>query len=143
VHPLTGRKQTKSHIEKRMEKAKKTWIKKGQHLSPETQFKKGQPCANKGLTRLRGGQAHYNWKGGISWITVSSEIKKRDNFTCQICGLRDEEIIEVDHIKPKSICPELKHDISNLMCLCPNCHRRKTKRDRKDIVNCKSMNVGG
>jgi len=37
-------------------------------------------------------------------------------------------------IEQKRIFPELKFDLSNVLSLCPNCHARKTKTDRKWIT---------
>lgn len=62
------------------------------------------------------------------------EAKLRDDHTCQICGHREPEIMEVDHIKPKSEFPELRFVLENLVTLCPNCHRRKTIREHKSRV---------
>lgn len=59
--------------------------------------------------------------------------KERDNYTCQICGLADKEVLEVDHIIPKFIRPDLKSELSNMLTLCANCHKRKTNRDKKQI----------
>ena len=70
------------------------------------------------------------WKGG-SWGYCRRTVKIRDDYICQICGLRDPEIMEVDHIKPKSEYPELEFVLENLVTLCPNCHRRKTNREIK------------
>jgi hypothetical protein len=91
---------------------------KGKSWSPETQFKKGQNL----------GENHPCWKGGHLGFW-QKQAKIRDNYTCQICGLRDDEIIEVDHIIPVSVNPSLKFELSNLLTLCPNCHRRKTNRE--------------
>jgi len=79
------------------------------------------------------GKNHPRWNGGGYgyWKKVALS---RDNYTCQKCGLRDEEIMEVDHILPKSVYPELKYDINNLMTLCPNCHRRKSIKERKNGI---------
>lgn len=58
--------------------------------------------------------------------------KIRDDYTCQICGLRDHDIMEVDHIIPRCDAPHLSADINNLITLCPNCHRRKSNRENKE-----------
>ena len=59
------------------------------------------------------------------------QAKVRDNYTCQICGLREPEIMEIDHIKSKRDYPELRAELNNLVTLCPNCHRRKTVRNKE------------
>jgi len=69
-------------------------------------------------------------KQGITWARKNALI--RDDYTCQVCGLREVELVEVDHIVQCSQRPDLYADINNLMVLCPNCHKRKTIRDRKN-----------
>ena len=69
-------------------------------------------------------------KGGCEdWLKKQAKI--RDDYTCQICGLRDIEIMETDHTKPKGDYPQFAKDLDNLMTLCPNCHRRKTNRENR------------
>ena len=71
-----------------------------------------------------------NWKGGkIDYL--KKKAKERDDYTCQVCGLRDDEIMQVDHIRPKSLHPELYEILENLLTLCPNCHARKTIREKR------------
>ncbi len=45
--------------------------------------------------------------------------------------MREPEIMTADHILPKSMYPELKFELNNLITLCPNCHARKTIREKK------------
>lgn len=123
---LIGRKHTDKEIENMIkawtpEKREALRIKRnGTSWSPDTQFKKGQNAGDK----------HLMWKGGI---TKMKEIaKKRDNFTCQKCGLKDREILEVDHDIPIAINKSLQYVLSNLVTLCPNCHKRKTIKALKD-----------
>lgn len=72
------------------------------------------------------GKDSAHWKGGgINW--VKRQVLIRDNYTCQKCGLRDDDIMCVDHIKPRSIYPELDKEMTNLQTLCPNCHARSRK----------------
>lgn len=73
----------------------------------------------------------YAWKGGISPDWWRKRVLERYNFTCQECGLKDREVVEADHIKPKSDNPRLKHNLDNGTVLCANCHRRKTRREHK------------
>jgi len=85
---------------------------KGEHHSPNTEFKKGIK--------------HPNWKGGESrsrfatkeWRMISNKIRKRDGFICQYCG--GEHSIKVHHIIPFGISAD--NDPSNLVTLCKKCH---------------------
>ena len=113
------------------EKIRQTLKNKG--IKPPT--RKGEIPWNKGKIHIAvRGEKNHNWRGGtMKW--ARQQVKVRDNYTCQICGLRDEEIIEVDHIKP--IQKHNRHgfidDMNNMQCLCPNCHRRKTNQFLKQI----------
>jgi hypothetical protein len=84
------------------------------------------------------GEKHPKWNGGFTKPHYKKLICTRDKFTCQICGLIDKEIVEVDHILPKAIAPDLTYTLTNLMCICPNCHRRKTNKDLKMISEFKN-----
>ena len=75
-----------------------------------------------------------NWKGGITKenekIRKTIEYKnwrracmERDNFTCQICLKRGGDL-EIDHIKPQSLFPELRFELTNGRTLCIPCHRK-------------------
>ena len=98
---------------------------------------------NKGKKRPEiEGKKNWNWKGGDTrWF--HKQVLIRDDYTCQICGYREIEIMEVDHIKPKSIYPELQFEMNNMVTLCPNCHRRKTNREKKQIANMKKQANSG
>lgn len=71
------------------------------------------------------GGGHRYWK---------EAILKRDNYTCQVCGLQDPEIMVVDHIKPKKLFPELSKDPKNMWTLCANDNLRKTRLDWAEIA---------
>ena len=92
--------------------------------------RKNSPESNKKNSDSHKGEKAYQWTGG-SYNWKKKQALTRDDYTCQICGMREPEIMVVDHIKPKSIFPELKLCIDNLMTLCPNCHARKTIREKK------------
>lgn len=98
----------------------------------------GQKAWNKGieLDYLKG-DGHWNWKGGVSqenyserkntmgtlrYKTWRKEVFDRDDFTCQICGIRGAEM-HADHIKPYGLFPELRFELSNGRTLCVLCHR--------------------
>ena len=78
----------------------------------------------------KSGNGSGTWLGGKDTY-CRKQAKKRDNFVCQQCGLCEPEIMQVDHIKPKSTHPELRHELNNLITLCPNCHSRKTILEKK------------
>lgn len=125
-------------------KGKNTWA-KGVKLSEETKKKIRNGKLGKKFTeahKMAISNAHINrpeWRGG-SWDYWKKQTLLRENYTCQVCQFRDEEIAEVDHILPKSLYPELRLDLNNLQVLCPNCHRRKTNREAKMCNSKKKKN---
>ncbi len=65
---------------------------------------------------------YYRQKKGFYrspfWINLAKEIRTRDNYTCQKCGLHG---WHVHHIIPKGMGGS--DDPSNLETLCEECHR--------------------
>ncbi len=78
------------------------------------------------------GEENPFWDGG-AYSYWKRQTLIRDDYTCQICGLKDKEIMMVDHIKERNERPDLIKNIDNLQSLCPNCHRRKTNRYMKEL----------
>ena len=115
---------------------------KGKHIFLGGGFKKGSIPWNKGKkspelserNRINNpqkkGEKASRWKGGCADYR-KREALIRDDYTCQKCGMREVEIMIIDHILPKSVFPELIAELGNLMTLCPNCHARKTIREKK------------
>jgi len=91
------------------------------------QFAKGHQPANwKGgitpiMARIRTSQPYLNW---------ARAVKKRDNFTCQMCGTRGGRL-HSDHILPFATHPELRLDLDNGRTLCAPCHRARHKKEGK------------
>ena len=83
----------------------------------------------------RSGNNHYNWKGGLSsdnemfrksleYKNWRTEVFKRDNYTCQCCGVRGGKL-NVHHKYNFADYPDLRFDMDNGVTLCENCHISK------------------
>jgi len=104
----------------------------GKTQSEETKNKRSASMMGKNIWMVGiMGEKSNSWKGGSKeyW---GKQCKIRDDYTCQICGHREPEIMVADHILPKSTYPQFSCDINNLITLCPNCHARKTIREKKN-----------
>ena len=62
----------------------------------------------------------YNTKEYKNWRTL---VLKRDRYTCQLCGQQGGQL-EVHHIRPKYLFPELTLVIENGCTLCKYCHQK-------------------
>lgn len=78
------------------------------------------------------GEKHHWWKGGITELNKKirtsldyriwrQAVFTRDDYTCQGCGHRGGEL-NADHIKPFSLFPESRFELSNGRTLCKPCH---------------------
>ena len=47
---------------------------------------------------------------------------RKQQKCCQVCGYNNTEKLDIHHILPRSLYPNLKGDEKNLICLCPTCH---------------------
>ena len=84
-------------------------------------------CSQECYHLTRHEQDNPRWNGGRKdWFR--KKVLGRDDHICQICGLRDatEGFMDIDHIIPRAVAPELKFDVNNGQTVCPNCHRRKS-----------------
>lgn len=81
--------------------------------------------------RVRSGEASNFWRGGAStnrenigrWTTqVAHRIHERNNWTCQLCHVRANEL-HCHHIVPVWADPTKARDPNNLTTLCGDCHR--------------------
>ena len=68
-----------------------------------------------------------------------AKCKERDDYTCQACGFELESngnhIIECHHTKPLAVHGERMIPLSELVCLCPTCHRIAHTRKDPFTVN--------
>ena len=96
---------------------------KGFH--PNNEFKNGNIPWHKGKKCFQlSGENNPNWKGGLSYepytidwtIDLKRAIRKRDKYTCQVCG--KEPAVYVHHKDyDKKNCNQ-----DNLITLCHSCH---------------------
>lgn len=65
------------------------------------------------------------------WRLLARQVRERDNFTCQNCGVhgpRDKVALHVHHIKPRGRGGS--DDPSNLITLCSKCHAEQPHHER-------------
>lgn len=63
-----------------------------------------------------------------AWRVARGIALRRDNFTCQHCYGRAEEVHHVIELTPDNINdPNIALNPDNLVCLCHDCHTRETK----------------
>jgi DEAD/DEAH box helicase domain-containing protein len=66
-------------------------------------------------------------KYGPNWTQQRDRARSRDEFQCQVCGLEEGDCEHhVHHKTPfrQFDSPEAANQLSNLVTLCPSCHRR-------------------
>ncbi len=91
----------------------------GRKHTAETKAK--MSAARKG--KYVGSKSPY-WKGGkfpygLGWHEQRAMARRRDNDTCQLCGITKEELgheLSAHHIRP--LRESADHSIENLICLC-------------------------
>lgn len=102
-------------------------------------FKRCKSCSGKEFSKNIRGIKHWNYKDGKGRLPYPSEfsshlrkqIRKRDNYTCQVCGMT-----EVEHLKKYNRVLEVHHidrnkfnNIEiNLKTICKSCHIKIQKR---------------
>lgn len=76
---------------------------------------------------LEGYALDRKWLSHSRNSRIALQCKQRDDFTCQACELRLQVngrfVIECHHLKPLSIRGEDVVSLSELVSLCPTCHR--------------------
>lgn len=115
-------------------------------------FKRGRKfcsreCYSKTIAdRQRGSKSHL-WQGGktaadrllrnsVETANWRKAVFARDGYKCVACGIGGR--LSADHIKPWSLFPALRFDVSNGRTLCWPCHRKigvnpgQWTRDKKD-----------
>jgi predicted restriction endonuclease len=65
---------------------------------------------------------NHKIRNSLKYKIFRKKVFERDNYTCKICGEIGEKL-NVHHIKPFSLFPELRFSIDNGMTLCIDCHK--------------------
>lgn len=64
------------------------------------------------------------------WKNIRIKVFEKYGYKCLKCN--SEDFIHIDHIKPRSLYPELELDINNLQPLCKKCNLEKSNRNEID-----------
>ena len=75
-----------------------------------------------------------NFYATAEWRKARYQALAANNGRCELCGAGKHQgvVLHVDHIKPRSKCPHLELDPSNLQVLCEDCNMGKSNLDSTD-----------
>lgn len=91
-------------------------------------------CSNECQAEMFMGENNHRWKEncvryyGRNWYKKRREVRERDNFRCQVCGVHDSDTdmcLDVHHIDRTALengDPERANRLSNLVLVCRSCH---------------------
>ena len=75
-------------------------------------------------------------RSGDNWKEIRMEVYKRDNFICQECGITMNELKVPFHVHHKiPFLQSFDNSLSNLITLCPSCHRRIEAEIMRELKN--------
>lgn len=111
----------------------------------ETKNKKRKFCSNstrkkQSLTRGGTGIPYENAEYPEEFIKIRQEIRKRDNFTCQLCFNYGKYVHHIDYNRKNN-------DENNLLCLCPHCNikvnfnRKYWQKYFKDLIKLRNESI--
>lgn len=73
-----------------------------------------------------------NFYNSRDWLSLRYMALIKHGRMCMCCHAQNVEL-HVDHIKPRSLHPELELDINNLQVLCRKCNLGKGNKDETDF----------
>lgn len=76
-----------------------------------------------------------NFYKSDEWRSLRYRVLKCHHGCCDLCGrsrAKHGVILHVDHIKPRSLFPELELEITNMQVLCEECNLGKSNKDETD-----------
>jgi hypothetical protein len=71
-------------------------------------------------------QTEDHFYSSKSWLTLRDKVLQHYDYFCMKCGSGKE--IRVDHIKPRSLFPELELSFDNMQVLCNTCNLHKSNK---------------
>jgi hypothetical protein len=91
------------------------------------------PCGDSGRSATAAPQSN-GFLESYEWRRIRMVVLKRDGARCACCGATaaDGVKMNVDHIKPRRLFPQLALDESNLQVLCEVCNHGKGNWDQTD-----------
>ena len=108
----------------------------------------GKFCSRACYHKYYSGENHTNWTGGFTEANYQlrkagnrpwrNSVLQRDHYACVECFTKYSPL-EVDHIYPWALFPELRYDLSNGRTMCQKCHGEtptwgSRKLERKDFL---------
>lgn len=98
------------------------WV--GKHHTEETRRKMSEKLKVVFASRRKDNRTeNYRQRRSVENKIWREKVYQRDDYTCQHCGERGGKL-NADHIKPFSLFPELRFELSNGRTLCVPCHRK-------------------
>lgn len=90
-------------------------------------------CCGRWLSKNNSGENNFRWKGGYepyygpNWNVQRRKARERDNYTCQVCGKKEDgQELDIHHIIPfrefKLERYREANQLLNLITLCRHCH---------------------
>jgi len=75
-----------------------------------------------------------NFYDSPEWLDLRYRVLQKAGGSCKLCGCRaaPDNPLHVDHIKPRSLHPELTLAESNMQVLCKSCNLGKSNKDSTD-----------
>ena len=73
-------------------------------------------------------------------LELRNQIRKRDNYQCQICGSNEKQrLLTVHHIDYN----KKNNRLDNLICLCGSCHGESNGEDKEYFIDRLTKNLIG
>lgn len=118
-----------SFSNKRFLPIKHTVVTKNKYLATKARLGVIRAINQNSLIAVKEAIPFYETK---EWRELRYFALRKYGKECMSCGTKDAEF-HVDHIKPRSIHPELELDPNNVQILCRDCNLGKSNKDDTDL----------